>query len=446
MREKWFDLTASQWESEYDSADPLTIGDFTITAINYWGDQNVDFGDSHTDPNDYWNTTRHVILSARRKLTFASADFFRNLTMVCANEGDAERLTASTYSNGAAKQQGANVVWTGDTDTLTITYPQDASDNCGIFEFIIYCEDYEKPKCTVIFVDAEGNEIKRETVTRGESVTAPAAPAPADDCHYFTGWDKDLSRVREDMTVSPVFAYKGLELTPKDWATANSISNNSKFTDITINGYVLSAPDITYSSHYNTFRFYSGNSLTISSEQEFFEVVLCPCDYAFTCSEGATYCSQNGDSLVWRGATKSLTLTFSPGEEYYTDNVAFKSIAVTCFDHFTVTFLDWDGKVLKTEDVKPHGNATAPADPERHGFKFSGWDKQFSDVIGDIIVTAQYEEDQSFIKVRFLDFFGEEISVVSVLPGSTATAPEAPALPFHEFIGWDKPLTNTIAS
>lgn len=58
---------------------------------------------------------------------------------------------------------------------------------------------------------------------------------------------------------------------------------------------------------------------------------------------------------------------------------------------FTVTFTDYDGTVLKTEVVKNGMGATAPDSPVRDGFTFTGWDKDFSQVTGDLTVTAQYQ-------------------------------------------------------
>lgn len=67
---------------------------------------------------------------------------------------------------------------------------------------------------------------------------------------------------------------------------------------------------------------------------------------------------------------------------------------------FTVTFVDWDGKVLKTQENIPYGEgATAPANPARAdvytsttrtAFTFSGWDKDYSEISGDMTITAEY--------------------------------------------------------
>ena len=79
----------------------------------------------------------------------------------------------------------------------------------------------------------------------------------------------------------------------------------------------------------------------------------------------------------------------------------------TCFDNFelyycgasvlipeyTVTFYDWDGTVLKVEMVKQGQSATAPSDPVREGYTFTGWDKSFSNVQSDLSVTATYTQN-----------------------------------------------------
>jgi hypothetical protein len=58
---------------------------------------------------------------------------------------------------------------------------------------------------------------------------------------------------------------------------------------------------------------------------------------------------------------------------------------------YTVTFVDWDGTELGAEPVEHGSAATAPADPARDGYTFTGWDKVVSNVTSDLTVTAEYE-------------------------------------------------------
>ena len=59
---------------------------------------------------------------------------------------------------------------------------------------------------------------------------------------------------------------------------------------------------------------------------------------------------------------------------------------------FTVTFKDFDGTVLSTQTVGEGSDAVAPDEPTSSGYKFTGWDGDFTAVSGDIVITAQYAE------------------------------------------------------
>ena len=56
----------------------------------------------------------------------------------------------------------------------------------------------------------------------------------------------------------------------------------------------------------------------------------------------------------------------------------------------TVIFKDWDGTELKRETVADGASATAPSDPSRSGYVFAGWDKSFSNITADTVITATY--------------------------------------------------------
>ena len=57
---------------------------------------------------------------------------------------------------------------------------------------------------------------------------------------------------------------------------------------------------------------------------------------------------------------------------------------------YEITFQDYDGTVLKTESVQQGCGATAPEDPARDGYRFVGWDRDYSAVKKDMIVKAEY--------------------------------------------------------
>lgn len=61
-----------------------------------------------------------------------------------------------------------------------------------------------------------------------------------------------------------------------------------------------------------------------------------------------------------------------------------------------VNFKDWDGTLLKTEDVVSGNPASAPVDPARSGYDFTGWSPaSFSSIESDTDITAQYAASSS---------------------------------------------------
>ena len=109
----------------------------------------------------------------------------------------------------------------------------------------------------------------------------------------------------------------------------------------------------------------------------------------------------------------------------------------------TVTFKDWDGTVLKTQEVQYGGDAEAPADPTRVGYTFTGWDKAFTNITADLVVTAQYEINT--YTVTFKDWDGTVLKTQEVQHGGDAEAPADPTRVGYTFTGWDKAFTNITA-
>ena len=105
-----------------------------------------------------------------------------------------------------------------------------------------------------------------------------------------------------------------------------------------------------------------------------------------------------------------------------------------------VTFLDWNGKILSSEEIQDGTAATPPANPTRTGYTFIGWDKDFSNITEDLVVTAQYKINR--YKVEFVDWDDKVLKSDSVGYNSPASAPANPSREGHEFIGWDKDFSH----
>lgn len=109
------------------------------------------------------------------------------------------------------------------------------------------------------------------------------------------------------------------------------------------------------------------------------------------------------------------------------------TIAVTGFEtnKYVVTFKDYDGKVLKTQTVDYGKDATAPAEPARTGYTFTGWDATFTKVTKDITVTATYKQ----VLVTKLTVTGDSKSL-AVNKTMKLTASALPANALNSDVVW----------
>ena len=107
---------------------------------------------------------------------------------------------------------------------------------------------------------------------------------------------------------------------------------------------------------------------------------------------------------------------------------------------YTVTFVDHDGTVLKTETVAHGEQATAPADPVREHYVFTGWDTNFSEVTTAVTIRATYKPAE--YTVKFLGWDGTVLKTETVTYSESATAPEAPAREGYGFSHWSHAFTN----
>lgn len=121
---------------------------------------------------------------------------------------------------------------------------------------------------------------------------------------------------------------------------------------------------------------------------------------------------------------------------------------------YTVVFEDYDGTVLKTEEVLAGQAATAPEEPTREGYYFVNWDINFDVVNEDLVVKAIYDSKDldtrytDSLKMDF-DFSGKEfikdgigeVRVNRVVDGDTMsvyTEGETKAITIR-FLGVDTP-------
>ena len=160
------------------------------------------------------------------------------------------------------------------------------------------------------------------------------------------------------------------------------------------------------------------------------------------------YAISTNKSASWRYVLSTGTNPHYNGDTYHRAGVPVR-LARTV-EEYTVTFKDWDGTTLKTENIEYGFAANPPAAPTREGYTFSSWQAnvsgmQINYITGEVTFTAQYEKYISYT-VTFIDGATKEVlKVQQVKKGESATAPTIPTHVGWTSQGWDKSFTNVQA-
>ncbi|MBE6131582.1 MAG: hypothetical protein E7183_07650 [Erysipelotrichaceae bacterium] len=103
---------------------------------------------------------------------------------------------------------------------------------------------------------------------------------------------------------------------------------------------------------------------------------------------------------------------------------------------YTVTFKDGD-TVLKTETVN-YGSAAVGLTPNKEGYTFTGWDKSFDNIKSDLVVNANFTVNA--YTVTFKD--GDTVLKIETVNYGESAIGLTPEKVGYTFIGWDKEFDN----
>lgn len=106
---------------------------------------------------------------------------------------------------------------------------------------------------------------------------------------------------------------------------------------------------------------------------------------------------------------------------------------------FKVIFYDDNDEVLKEEEVKINGSATAPNAPQKDGYEFIGWSQDFSNVQEDLDIYPEFKKCK--YTVVFKDDEGNILKETEVSYGNSATFTD-PIKKGYKFIKWDQDTSS----
>ncbi len=319
----------------------------------------------------------------------------------------------------------------------------------------------------VVFIDSKDNTLKTLSgVEHGSTVTAPTE-LPAIEGYHHTGWtdiatdvfitttELEATEIKGDVTFKAAYAineynvrfldYDGTVISSQavEWGNEASAPGNPTRDGYTFTGWspadftsVKADMDITAQYEINQYTVVFQN---VKGEELQSEKV----DYNATVSSvpeapGVEGCHFTG----WTDTeSETLLLTEEVKAAHVKGDVTYK--ATYEINKYTVRFLDYDETVISTQSVDWGKGVSAPADPTREGWTFTGWSPaDYSSVKADMDITAQYSKDAVVYTVTFVDWDDTKIIDIKVVEGNDATAPSDPTRDGYKFNGWDKTFTN----
>lgn len=208
-------------------------------------------------------------------------------------------------------------------------------------------------KYTVTFMDGEKVIETFMNVTHGETVTAPEVPKK--DGKTFKKWDKDFSTVTSDLTINAVYDVDTFTVTFKD-----------------------------------------GEKVLSTQTVEYEAAATAPDTARLSPPEGMHFAKWDKD---FSKVTEDIEVS-----AVYERNV------------YTVTFKNGE-TTLKTEMVKHGFAATPPNVYDTATKKFVEWDKSFDNVTSDLIVNAKFETKK--FTLTFINFDGTTVYTEEVEYGAS---------------------------
>lgn len=203
---------------------------------------------------------------------------------------------------------------------------------------------WEQKSFNVIFTDGQGNSLSSQTVDYGHGATAPTEPTR--EGYTFTGWDKAYDNITSDIKVNAKWRIN-----------AYTIAYDANGGEGNMSDQVLKYDEKTKLSANNFDR--AGRAFTGWNTKA------------------------DGTGTAYKNEQEVSKLTAVDGEK-------ITLYAQWKIERFDVTFEDGMGGTIDKQEVDYGSDATAPADPEREGYKFQGWDGDYTNVTKDVTIKASW--------------------------------------------------------
>jgi uncharacterized repeat protein (TIGR02543 family) len=330
---------------------------------------------------------------------------------------------------------------------------------------------------TVTFVDFDSTVIDTQVVAEGDAAVAPANPVRVG--YTFAGWDTPFNNVTSDLTVTATYT----ALPPTTFTVTFAPGDHGTFAPQVTLGLVAGeatpqAPqpgaetgwrfsgwtpalastviaDVTYIAQWERIT-HTVSYLSGTFGSGFMPTVTVNAEDTYTVAQ-STFTPQSGYTFVGWDVTGATSTSYMPGNTItitgdITLTARWEAVVVPPITPtvYTVTFIDFDGKVISTQVVNAGNSVTPPPPPVRLGFSFVGWDISLSNITSNLVAKAIYTNQLSTTFSVTFDpgghgAFAPQITKGLVVGDLTPTPPQPDAGAGWRFVGWLPALAPTVS-
>ncbi len=299
---------------------------------------------------------------------------------------------------------------------------------------------------TITFDTAGGTALAPITKEYGETITAPENPTKTG--YTFAGWSNEIPSTMpaENITITANWTVNQYTITfdTNGGSTVDSITQDY--------GTAVTAPENPTKTGYT----FAGWNNEIPSTMPAENITITA---NWTVNQYTITFDTNGGSeipAITQDYGTAVTAPENPTKEGYTFTGWDKAIPTTmpaedmtitahwAVNPHTVTFKNDDGSVISTVTRDYGETITPPAAPEKEGYTFAGWNPELPTTMPDEDITVTAQWTPKQYTITFNTDGGTEIAPITQNYGTAVTAPENPTKTGYTFASWDKAIPTTM--
>ena len=414
---------------------------YTVTWKDWDGTtlktESVGYGGNGTPPPFNPTRTGYTFISWNGTYTNVTS----NITITAKYDINYYTVTWKDWNNDTLKTEsiayGGNGTPPAQPTRTGYTFNTWSGDYTGITSSRTITATYTINYYTVTWKDWNNDTLKTESVAYLGNGTPPTQPTRTG--YNFISWSGSYTSITSNRTITAQYEIKTYTVTFKNWDNSTLKtqylvphgSNATPPSDPTRTGYTFDS----WSGSYTNVT--SDRTITATFTINTYTVTFKDYDNSTLKTQVVNY----GANATPPADPTRIGYTFNSWSGSYTNITSDRTITATyTINTYTVTFYDWDDAVLKTQTVNYNTNATPPAQPTRTGYTFSHWAGIYTLVKSNSNVTAIYTIN--YYTVTWKDWNGATLKTEQVAYMSNATPPTQPTRTGYTFNSWSGSYLN----